>query len=158
MSRPTKLNKETQAKICQAIQLGATYELAAQYGGVSYECFNKWRKRAEAELKRRLSPGVKPGTKKWDAEELYVQFFQAIKDAEGKAVVGWLAKIEKAANDGNWAAAAWKLERRYPKNYGKQLNQRVRQMQTTIDLKDLNDEQLVRIANGEDPYDVLQNK
>jgi hypothetical protein len=30
-----------------------------------------------------------------------------------------LAKIEKAASDNNWAAAAWKLERRYPDVYGR---------------------------------------
>ena len=27
--------------------------------------------------------------------------------------------IEQAAKDGTWQAAAWKLERRYPQEYGK---------------------------------------
>jgi len=30
----------------------------------------------------------------------YFQFFHAVKEAEGAAAVGWLAKIERAANDG----------------------------------------------------------
>jgi hypothetical protein len=34
-------------------------------------------------------------------------------------MVGWLAKIEAAANEGAWQAAAWKLERRYPHEYGR---------------------------------------
>jgi hypothetical protein len=48
-----------------------------------------------------------------------VAFHDAVKEAEGKATVGWLAKIEKAASEGNWTAAAWKLERRYPNDYGR---------------------------------------
>ncbi len=37
----------------------------------------------------------------------------------------WLAKIEKAASDGAWQAAAWKLERRYPHVYGRVVNEHV---------------------------------
>lgn len=94
MARPTKYTPETTAKIVQAIQMGATYELACQFASITYETFNQWMK-------------GKP------------EFSEAIKEAEGRAVVGWLAKIEKAANDGSWQAAAWKLERRYPKVYGR---------------------------------------
>ena len=103
MARPTKLTPDAQQRIAQAIQLGATYEQAANYGGVSYNAFNEWMKR-----------GTDANSGK------FRQFYEAIKDAEGKSVVGWLAKIEKAANDGNWQAAAWKLERRYPGDYGRQ--------------------------------------
>jgi transposase len=91
---PTKRTPEYRAKILQAIELGATYELAANYAGLSYQTFNEWVK-ADPE------------------------FSEAVKAAEGKATVGWLAKIEKAANNGNWQAAAWKLERRYPAQYGR---------------------------------------
>ena len=40
------------------------------------------------------------------------KFRERIKEAEGKATQRWLAIIERAANDGSWQAAAWKLERR----------------------------------------------
>lgn len=103
MARPSKLTDETQTKITQAIQLGATYEHAAQYAGIAYSTFNDWMKKGEA---------AKSGK--------FVQFLEAVKEAEGKATVGWLAKIEKAANEGAWQAAAWKLERRYPEIYGRQ--------------------------------------
>ena len=42
--RPTALTPEVHDRIMQALRLGATYELAAAYGGVSYETFRKWRK------------------------------------------------------------------------------------------------------------------
>lgn len=100
--RPTKFTPDTQNKLVQAIQMGATYEHAAAYAGISYNTFNEWMKKGE---------DAKSGE--------FLEFSEAIKEAEGRAVIGWLAKIEKAANDGTWQAAAWKLERRYPSVYGK---------------------------------------
>jgi len=94
MPRPTKYTSETVKRITDAIGMGATYELAAGYAGISYETLNTWRQ-------------AKP------------QFSEALKEAEGRAAVGWLAKIERAANDGAWQAAAWKLERRFPSAYGR---------------------------------------
>ncbi len=99
--RPSKLTPETQARIAQAIEVGATYALAAQYGGVAYNTFNEWMKKGEA---------AKAGK--------YYDFYELIKNAEGKAAVKWLALIDKAAVD-TWQAAAWKLERRYPRDYGR---------------------------------------
>jgi hypothetical protein len=42
-----------------------------------------------------------------------------VKDAEGEGVKTCLAIIRKAALDGQWTAAAWLLERRYPDMYGR---------------------------------------
>ena len=100
--RPTKLTPETHDRIVQAIKLGATYVMAANYGGVSYDSFNLWMKQGEA---------AKSG--------LFFDFYNAVKMAEAQGAVGWLVKIEAAANDGAWQAAAWKLERRYPQDYGR---------------------------------------
>jgi hypothetical protein len=93
--RKTKYTPETVDKLTQAIRLGATYKLACDYAGIDVSTFHDW-------------VNTKP------------EFSAAIKDAEGKGALGWLAKIEQAASDGNWQAAAWKLERRYPQMYGKQ--------------------------------------
>jgi hypothetical protein len=119
MPRPSKLTPETVTRIDQAIRMGATYELACKFAGISYQTFRNWITRAEAELQRRDNPNVKEGTKQWVDEQPYVELFDALQKAEGDAAVGWLAKIEKAANDGNWQAAAWKLERRYPADYNR---------------------------------------
>lgn len=94
MARPTKYTPDVVERICEAISMGATYELAAGYGGISYDTFNDWRQSKS-------------------------QFSDLVKEAEGKAAVGWLKKIESAADDGAWQAAAWKLERRYPQDYGR---------------------------------------
>lgn len=96
MARPTKYTPETAKKITDAIRVGATFKLACDYAGITEDTFSNWRKR-------------------------YSDFSDAIKEAEGGAAVGWLAKIEKAANEGTWQAAAWKLERRYPHDYGRQV-------------------------------------
>jgi len=98
MARKSKYTPETVAKIVQAIKLGATYELAAGYAGISESLFYEWLK-------------GKP------------EFLEALKGAEGTGAMIWLAKIEQAASDGNWQAAAWKLERRYPHMYGRNVTQ-----------------------------------
>ena len=101
--RPSKLNPQTQARFLEALRLGASYEGAASYAGVHYNTFRSWM--------------IKGQTHK---SGQYVEFLEHVKEAEGQAEVKWLAKIEKAATDGQWTAAAWKLERRFPDRWGKQ--------------------------------------
>lgn len=90
-------------KLEQAILIGATYELAAMYAGISVATFERWRKQAAT-----AAPGTAAALLR-----------ERLRQAEGRAAIGWLAKIEKAANEGNWQAASWKLERRYPETYGR---------------------------------------
>lgn len=118
MTQQRKLNENTQARIMQAIRVGATYDLAAMYGGISYQTLRNWIKRGEAEAERRQNPRVKPDTEQWKKEQDFVKFIDALRDAEGDAAIKWLAMIDKAAIE-QWQAAAWKLERRYPKDYGR---------------------------------------
>ena len=47
------------------------------------------------------------------------QFWQAIKKAEKEAIVKNVGVIQKAAEQGNWQAAAWWLERRYYEDWGR---------------------------------------
>lgn len=105
MARKSKLTPETQKRITDAIRVGATYELAAQYGGVAYNTFNEWMKAGEA---------ADTGNKR--------EFYDAVKSAEGEAAIKWLAVIDRAAAE-QWQAAAWKLERRYPRDYGRQVHE-----------------------------------
>lgn len=101
MPRHTKLTPAIQKRYVDAINVGATQRIACDYAGISQQTLYNWRAKAEA--------GRAP----------YVAFIEQLKLSEGAAAVGWLAKIEKAANEGNWQAAAWKLERRYPHEYGR---------------------------------------
>jgi len=90
---------EAKLKLIQAIQLGGTMQDAAGFAGINYTYLFDWLAKKTPE-----------------ANELS----EALKTAKGAGKIGWLAKIEKAASDGNWQAAAWKLERTDPDNYGRQ--------------------------------------
>lgn len=92
--RPTKYTPENVAAILDAIRTGAPFTHACRYGRISFETFNEWRKQ-------------------------YPEFSEQVKEAEGEAVKGWLDHIETAAKNGSWQAAAWKLERRYPHEFGR---------------------------------------
>jgi hypothetical protein len=103
-------------KLEQALLLGATYELAARYAGISVSTFDRWRRQAEH---------ARAGTP-------LAHLRDRLHQAEARAAIGWLAKIEQAANNGDWRAAAFKLERRYPYQWGRHvqadLTMRIRQM------------------------------
>jgi transposase len=107
VGRPSKLTKSVRDKLTEAIELGCTLEDACNYAGITYRTFRNWALRAEQEKQAENYTGE------------FFQFFQAIKYAEGKMVVRCQAKIERAATMGDWHAAAWKLERRYPDRYGR---------------------------------------
>lgn len=113
--RPTKYVPETIDRILSAIEIGAPFTHACNYAGISFETFNEWRKQ-------------------------YSEFAERVKEAEGKAVIGWLDKIEAAAKDGNWTAAAWKLERRFPHDFG-------RRDRMPIDVSELDKQFEAEVAN-----------
>jgi len=96
--RPCKLTPDTQAKLVQALSLGATRRAACEYAGISTETLRDWL----------LRPGA-----------AFSALSAALKEAEAKSTIGALAKIQKAATDGQWQAAAWLLERRHPEEYGR---------------------------------------
>lgn len=127
MGSPTKLTPDTQKIIVDAIQLGSTYKLAAQAGGVDYDTFNNWMKAGSV---------AKSG--------IHFDFFGSVKKAEGQRAARWLSKIEAAANDGVWTAAAWKLERIHPDDFGRQRLDI--QHSGNINVSSLSDEELQAIV------------
>lgn len=97
MGAPTVFTEEVIAKLCYAIELGATYNIACGYAGISYEVFAKWQRAG-----------------KKGEDEKFVNFIRRIKNAKDAGAVKWLSKIDEAKE---WTAFAWKLERRYYKDY-----------------------------------------
>jgi len=95
--RRTKLTQEVQNAFIQAIKLGCPKKDACGAAGIGETTFYKWMEWADSKRK--------------DAHK-YREFRERIKEAEGLATQRWLAIIEKAAQGGQWQAAAWKLERR----------------------------------------------
>lgn len=98
MARPTKYDEQRAATIAQAVEVGLTYELAAHSAGVSLSTFERWRKR-------------------------YGDFDKRIRMAEGRGALVNMARIQKEAKEGDWRAAAWILEHRYPESYGRSVQQ-----------------------------------
>ena len=72
------------------------------------------------------------GEKLKDDRTLYTQFSKSVKKAKADMIARNLQKIDKASDDGIWQAAAWKLERLDPENFGKK------------DRRDANDNEAVR--------------
>lgn len=169
MGRPTKFTLETRERILQAIGLGATYELAASYGGVSYELFRQWMARGRG-LSEKKEKARKPRNLS-DADAEFLAFFEDVTRAEHDAAIKWLAKIELAASGSDWRAAAWKLERRYPREYGRSVTEHrvdedsVEKSRELIkDVKSMTDAQLevalsmmIGKLGGANPDDVLEN-
>jgi hypothetical protein len=99
---PLKLTPERQAAICNAIRAGVRPEIAAVYNGVGARSYYRWMALGRAA----------------DAEQVYAGFVEAVE----MALAEWEARdvllIGEAAKS-DWRAAAWRLERRLPKVYGK---------------------------------------
>ena len=108
MGRPLKLTPEVEARLVEAVELGATWERAADAAGVGASTLRDWRQRGEA--------GEKP----------FAAFLASVKRAESAGVERALRSIRKAAEGGAWQASAWLLERRYPADYGRRSEVSVR--------------------------------
>ncbi len=91
-------------RLSAAIRRGAYVETAAALCGISKDSFYRWLRMAETDeataLIRKLSDAVK----------------RAMADAEMRD----LDVIDNAAQQGQWQAAAWRLERKYPQKWGRQ--------------------------------------
>ena len=102
MGRNTKLNAEVQSQIVAALRAGNYQEVAAAYAGISEATFYAWLERGRKE-----------------PQSIYSEFLEAVERAKAAAEVRDIALIDKAAQDGSWQAAAWKLERKYPNRWGR---------------------------------------
>ena len=100
--RPTKLTPEVQAKICEAIRAGNYIETAAAFAGIRKSTLYDWLRRGQ-----RASHG------------LYRSFSEAVEKAQADTEARDVALIAKAAAEGNWKAAAWRLERKFPERWGR---------------------------------------
>ena len=100
----SKLTPETIERLCEAMKLGATNKIAADYVGVTRDCLQKWL----AEAKKSNDPYLK---------RFLTAFLQARAQAAMKSlkVINDAAGLPKGAM--SWRAAAWILERRYRDSY-----------------------------------------
>jgi transposase len=91
--RPTKRTEAVLKPLFKAIRIGVPYKLACMAAGISYDCFNHWRKQ-DPEFDRQVEQA---------AAEPAVKLFNTIRQQAPQA----------------WQAGAWSLERRYPEMFAK---------------------------------------
>ncbi len=115
MGRPSKLTPGVEARIAEAVELGATWERAADAAGVGASTLREWRQRGEA------------------GEAPFAAFLATLKKAEGAGIERALRTIREAAEGGAWQASAWILERRYPAAYGRRSEVAVTARASTAD-------------------------
>jgi hypothetical protein len=107
--RRTLLTKKIQDKIVSALSAGNYKEHAARYAGISERTLYGWLKRGE-QFEEKGEPA---------SDEKYFLFMQAVENAIASSIVEDVAIIRKAGNK-HWQARAWMLERRAPKEWGRQ--------------------------------------
>lgn len=132
-----KLTPRIHADVVKWIAAGNYIETAAHLAGVNKVSVYAWLKRGHREKK---GP--------------FRDFLNAVKKAEAESEARLLIIIEKAASK-NWQAAAWRLERKHPKRWGRRDAHTVRatatvdlaaQVSTSVRVDDLTNEQLAAIA------------
>ena len=97
----SKLTDEVQGKIVSALKAGNYFDAACKYAGVTERTGYNWLAKG-----RKAKSGV------------HFQFVQAIENASGSAEVATVAILRNSMPK-SWQAAAWWLERRFPKKWGR---------------------------------------
>ena len=132
MARPTKLTQEKIDEICNWLKLGYYQEDAATMAGISASTYYDWMKKGD-DAQKALESGDSsslPATQEGDEVEvvnMFQEFSEAVKKARAEAEGAHIRNIRKAADNGNWQASAWWLERSFPQKWGKR---------STLDLRD----------------------
>lgn len=81
--RPRAINANTQKRIADLIRQCSTYKAAAEAVGITYDTFNNWMKRGEAEVQRMAATGE---TIPLESEADFFNFFNAITRAQADAL------------------------------------------------------------------------
>lgn len=114
MGRRPILNTEIQTRIVEALSGGNYLDTAAHYAGIAPSTLYNWLDRGRRELSRQQNDHEPR-----EDEQIYVDFLESVEKARSRAEVQSVALIRKAAMEGTWQAAAWFLERSYPRKWGR---------------------------------------
>lgn len=103
--RPLRLTQVVHDTIIKHLKVGAFRRHAAEAAGVSEDAVNSWLTRGAA------------------GEKAYVTFYEDVRKVQAEDAIrsqSVITRAQLAHIDGDWKAAAWNLERKYPKLYGAQ--------------------------------------
>lgn len=91
----------------RALRLGMYQREAAQAAGIDPDTYYRWLRQGEQQQ-----------------SGAYRSFHDAVKKAMAEGEQALLARIQMAANEGTWQAAAWILERRHRERWGRSVEVR----------------------------------
>ena len=135
VGQPSKLTPETVKKLENALIAGSKVEAACIYAGISKGVYYQWKEKARADMEA-------------GKVTQYVEFLDSITRAMELSRPRLEMIVSKAAEQ-DWKAAAWMLERRHPKDYGRKEYVETRDKTgdpEEIDLKNMPDEELLKRA------------
>lgn len=112
MGRPVKITEAIRTKFAELVMLGNSYTTAAQSCGITPQTFRNWMHRGAMALDT-----VERGKAPAKTEQQFLEFYAAVKAAEGIAENALVGEVRGAASS-DWRAAAWLLERRWSKRWG----------------------------------------
>ena len=98
MARPTKLTLEIQERLIEALSDGNHIETSCEFAGIEASTYYRW-----------MDWGKK-GRKE------FVEFCKSIQSAIARAEIASVSRI-RFAEERDWKAAAWMLERRHPERW-----------------------------------------
>lgn len=98
--------------LIDALKGGADIMSASQFAGLNYSTVYMWVERGQKENER-----IEAGLGAQEGEAPFLDVWQRMRKARAEAVVRNVAQIQKAAQQGEWRAAAWWLERALPEHY-----------------------------------------
>ena len=102
VGRPSKLTESRMEKLIEALRSGSYRIDACRAASIHYNTLLAWEKKGKSQTSGE-----------------YVEFLEALRRAEAEAVVSNIEVITKAAQSGDWRAAAWFLEHKYPNNWAR---------------------------------------
>jgi len=102
MARKSKLTKELIKEAYKLVAAGNYDKDVYPILGIDKSTWYRWLSEGEK---------AKSGLKR--------EFYETIKKAEKEAIARNVALIQRAAQEGNWQAAAWWLERKYFEDWGR---------------------------------------
>lgn len=131
MAQRPKLTPQVIEKVCEGLRFGAYFESSCRYAGIAPQTAYQWLALAKEEAERQ----EKPPDSRPDRNKRYkpgmMDFAEAVSRVGAEREVALSGVVLRAAtgrNDangnpvvpGDWKAAAWLLERRFPNNWAQQ--------------------------------------
>jgi transposase len=127
MARPTLLTKELIADAEKVVARSWCFESASTLLGIDRRTLGRWVREGTRELRRRSQGEGDP------SKDLHVELAVTVRMAMVNQAAECLSLIKAAAAGGDWRAAAWILERRWPEDFGRRESEQLVLLKREID-------------------------